>query len=78
MAVCHLYRFPAITPLADAGKFPLRDAYLEGRAQALQDRGFASSQDAALPELWFEAGEWRGLGGVDCAHGFAPSETNAA
>lgn len=58
MAVPHLYSFPPITPLADAGKFPLRDAYLQGRAQALQDRGFASSQEAALPELWFEAGEW--------------------
>ncbi len=43
---------------AEAGKFPLRDAYLAGRAQALQDRGFASSQEAAVPELWFEAGGW--------------------
>jgi hypothetical protein len=46
---------------AEAGKFPLRDAYLEGRASVLQDRGFASSQEAAVPELWFEAGDMHGL-----------------
>lgn len=47
---------------AEAGKFPLRDAVLEGRAQALQDRGFSGSQDAAVPELWFEAGKNRHCG----------------
>lgn len=45
---------------AEAGKFPLRDAYLAGRAQPLQDRGFTGSQEAALPDLWFEAGAARG------------------
>ncbi len=46
--------FPA--PLAEAGKFPLMDLFRAGRAQVLQDRGFAGSQDAAMPDVWFEAG----------------------
>lgn len=34
-----------------------------GAARPLLDRGFASSQAAALPELWFEAGDMHGDAG---------------
>lgn len=43
-------------PAAEAGKFPLLQLYQEGHARVLRDRGFASSQDAVLPDVWFEAG----------------------
>ncbi|PSC77069.1 Glycosyltransferase LARGE2 isoform B [Micractinium conductrix] len=45
---------------AEAGKFPLKQLYAEGRATVYSDHGFASSQSAALPELWFEAGDMHG------------------
>ncbi|EFN53347.1 expressed protein [Chlorella variabilis] len=45
---------------ADAGKFPLRKKFVDGKVRVFSDRGFSSSQDAALPLLWFEAGDMHG------------------
>lgn len=45
---------------AEAGKFPLMQMFAQGAAQPLQDRGFGGSQAAAVPELWFEAGDMHG------------------
>lgn len=41
---------------AEAGKFPLKELFKAGKAGVYADHGFASSQAAALPVLWFEAG----------------------
>lgn len=45
---------------AEAGKFPLKELFKAGRAGVYADHGFASSQAAALPTLWFEAGDMHG------------------
>lgn len=64
---------PRTMPLgAEAGKFPLKALYQEGKAGVYADHGFASSQAAALPALWFEAGAPSAcagavLGKVGCA-----------
>jgi hypothetical protein len=43
-------------PVSEAGKFPLRQKFLDAKARLYSDHGFSTSQDAALPVLWFEAG----------------------
>lgn len=51
------HRLKLTTSLAaEAGKFPLKELFKAGRAGVYADHGFASSQAAALPTLWFEAG----------------------
>ncbi|KAI3436166.1 hypothetical protein D9Q98_002223 [Chlorella vulgaris] len=45
---------------AEAGKFPLRQKFLDAKARLYSDHGFSTSQDAALPVLWFEAGDMHG------------------
>ncbi|KAL4458882.1 hypothetical protein ABPG75_013747 [Micractinium tetrahymenae] len=50
----------SVSLYAVAGKFPLKALFKEGKAGVYADHGFASSQAAALPVLWFEAGDMHG------------------